>query len=285
MKPSKVIIIGTGRLACACLESCLGHMRNVECIEPENPAFSTLRSLCTKRAVKYQCVLERDALSTFFLGCASPTLVVSAYNSFIFPKAVLASTWLNIVNFHNSLLPRHRGRNAPTWTIFEMDALAGITWHQVKPEIDKGDIICQRDLEVPADINAIHLTQQTLDLGAQIFHDILASLLDGTYSTKPVGHHEGETFHRSSDVPNDGILDLAWGLPKAHAFLRSLDYGKVKVFPPAQIRLLGKQFSVLNYYAKPENTMPSEGFAAEAHDDQLVLRDGSMCLTIHFRQT
>lgn len=166
-----------------------------------------------------------------------------------------------------------------------MDASAGITWHQVNPEIDKGDIICQRDLEVSGDINAIHLTQQTLDLGAQAFHDILASLLDGTYSTKPVGHHERETFHRSSDVPNDGILDLAWGLPKTYAFLRSLDYGKLKVLPPAQIRLLGKQFSVLNYCAKPDNTTPSQGFSVEARDDQLLLREGSMCLVIHFRQT
>ena len=247
MKASKVILIGTGRLACACLESCL----------------------------------DRKAISSFFLACTSPTLVVSAYNSFLFPAAVLASPWLNIVNFHNSLLPRHRGRNAPTWTIFEMDSATGITWHQVSPQVDEGDIICQRELDVPADISAILLTQKTLDLGAQAFRDILPSLLEGTYTSRPVGHHEDGTLHRSADVPNHGVLDLAWDLSKAHAFLRSLDYGKARVFPPAQVPLLGWRFSVLSYSVETEYTTPSRGIGVEARNDELVLRDGGRRLTIH----
>ena len=284
MKPLKVIIIGTGRLACACLESCLLHTENVECVEPENAAFSTLRSLCAKRGVKYYCLLERDALKTFFLGCASPTLVVSAYNSFIFPKPVLASPWLTIVNFHNSLLPRHRGRNAPTWTIFEMDDVTGITWHRVTQEIDQGEIICQRDLKVPSDVTAINLTQQTLDLGAEAFREILASLLDGTHKAVPGDRRGEETLHRSSDVPNAGILDLSWSLPKVYAFLRSLDYGKAKVFAPPRVHLLGKQFVVLGYHHKLEEAIHPAGNVIEVRKDQLILCDGGHCLKIQFRQ-
>lgn len=280
MKPSNIVIIGTGRFACATLEACLVKTKNIECIEPENPSFPTLRSMCIKRSVKYHCLLERDKLTTFFRGISSPTLVISAYNSFMFPKAVLTSRSLLIINFHNSLLPRHRGRNAPTFTIFEMDAVTGITWHLVSAEIDKGDIICQRMMAVPADINALDLTRKTLDLGAAAFQEILPSLLDGTYGSESGGDPIGETFHLSTDVPNGGILDLGWSLPKAHAFLRSLDYGNLKVFPPAQIQFLGEHFSVLKYAAKHDERGASQGASAETHDGQLVLRDGAMCLTI-----
>ena len=285
MKPCKVIIVGTGRFACACLESCLVLATEIECVEPENSGFPTLKSLCIKLGVRYHCLLERQELTAFFLSCASPTLVVSAYNLFVFPKAVLANPWLNIINFHNSLLPRHRGRNAPTWTIFEMDALTGITWHLVNAEIDAGDIICQRQMRVPADISAIDLTRKTLELGAEAFQEILPSLLNGSYSTRDVGHHEGETFHRSTDVPNGGVLDLAWSLPKAYAFLRSLDYGTLKVFTPAQIHFLGNCFSILRYRVKHDDTGPSQGTSSKTHDDQWILRDGVMCLTIQCRQT
>lgn len=285
MKPSNVVIIGTGRFACACLEACLVKTKNIVCVEPENPGFPTLRSMCIKRSIKYNCLLERDKLTDFFGGISSPTLVVSAYNSFMFPKAVLANRSLRIINFHNSLLPRHRGRNAPTFTIFEMDAVTGITWHLVSAEIDKGEIICQRVMAVPADINAIDLTRKTLELGAAAFQEILPSLLDGNYGFKSSGDPSEETFHLSTDVPNGGILDLGWSLPKAHAFLRSLDYGNLKVFPPAQIQFLGSHFSVLKYAVKHDESGTSQGTTIETHNGQLVLRDGAMYLTIDCRKT
>ena len=54
-----------------------------------------------------------------------------------------------IINYHNSLLPKHPGRFAEAWSIFEEDKKSGITWHLVVPEVDKGKIILQKDIEFP----------------------------------------------------------------------------------------------------------------------------------------
>ena len=243
MKPARIIIIGTGRLACACLEACLAGPVPVACVvESENHAFSPLAALCRKRNIEYSLMLDREKLSQFFLSINQPTLVVSAFNYFIFPRRVLENQSLNVVNFHNSLLPQHRGRNAPTWSIFEMDAVTGITWHQVHPAVDKGDIITQRKIEIGGDTTALALTLKTLDVAAQAFREILPSLLDGSYPRTPIQKNGAGSFHRSTDVPNGGVLDLGWSLDRAYAFLRALDYGKFAVFAAPKTCFLGKDF-------------------------------------------
>lgn len=210
MKPARIIIIGTGRLACACLEACLAGLVPPACVvESENHAFSPLAALCRKRNVEYSLMLDREKLSQFFLSINQPTLVVSAFNYFIFPRRVLENQSLNVVNFHNSLLPQHRGRNAPTWSIYEMDAITGITWHQVHPAVDKGDIITQRKIEIGGDTTALALTLKTLDVAAQAFREILPSLLDGSYSRTPIQRNGAGSFHRSTDVPNGGVWNRA----------------------------------------------------------------------------
>ena len=173
--------------------------------------------------------------------------MVSAFNYFIFPRRVLENRALNVVNFHNSLLPQHRGRNAPTWSIYEMDAVTGITWHQVHLAVDKGDIITQRKIEIGGDTTALALTLKTLDVAAQAFREILPSLLDGSYSRTPIQKNGAGSFHRSTDVPNGGVLDLGWSLDRAYAFLRALDYGKFAVFAAPKVRFLGKDLSIASY--------------------------------------
>jgi methionyl-tRNA formyltransferase len=225
----------------------LGRVARVVCIEPENRAFSPLEALCRSHGVPYHLMTERHALSGFLQSVTVPTLVVSAYNAFLFPESVLEKDNLAVVNFHNSLLPRHRGRNAPTWTIYEMDRLTGVTWHQIGDRIDTGTILWQETIDVPQDITAIALTLQTLEAGATAFCKLLPSLLEGVHPDCPLPAEQSESFHRSTDLPNGGVLDLGWCPAKAYAFLRAMDYGKLDTLPLPRVRLLGDEMVVKSY--------------------------------------
>lgn len=280
MKPEKIVIIGTGRLPCRCLEACLSYSLPVACVETGDHAFSPLAALCRKRKVEYIQMLDSKRLSQFFLSIHQPTLVVSAYNYFIFPQEVLKNPVLNIINFHNSLLPYHRGRNAPTWSIFEMDQTTGITWHQVHPAVDKGDIIAQRQIPITSEITAIELTLKTLEVAALVFEEILPSLLDNSYVRKAVESNGKGSFHRSTDVPNGGLLDLKWSVKQAHAFLRAVDYGKFKVFDAPKIHLLGTTFSIAGYEVQRTNFNLPETPSIAFQRKQLFLRDPEMELLI-----
>lgn len=46
-----------------------------------------------------------------------------------------------VLNVHNSLLPRYRGRHAFTWAILNGERELGFSLHVVTPEIDAGDVL------------------------------------------------------------------------------------------------------------------------------------------------
>lgn len=275
MKPERIIIIGTGRLGCSCLEACLEHSLPVSCVESERQPFSPLASLCRKRGVEYRQELERDPLADFFLGVNRPALVVSAFNNYIFPIQVLENPALNVINFHNALLPRHRGRNAATWSIFEQDKITGITWHQVKPKVDTGDIIIEKEISITEDMTALDLSLKTLEVAAQAFREILPALLSGNYSVQPVSRKDGASYHRSTDVPNGGWLDLRWSLDKAYAWLRSLNYGKFKVLPNPRLRILGREFDITAYQMRRHPAEMPAGIFVEFTGSTLILRSSA----------
>lgn len=72
-------------------------------------------------------------------------IIFSINNVYIFTKDLIDKHF--IINYHNSLLPKHPGRFAEAWAIFEEEKKTGITWHIVVPKVDKCKIILQKDIE------------------------------------------------------------------------------------------------------------------------------------------
>ena len=268
----KVVLIGTGRVACGCLKLLLEFTRDVVAIEPEQQPLSLVKPVCAKSGVAYRQETDREELASFFRNIDSPTLVISAHNIFIFPADVLANEHLNVVNFHNSLLPRHAGRNAPTWAIFEMDETSGVTWHQVAPAVDRGDIIAQRKTEVGGEDTGFSLTRRCAQLGIDVFSEILPRLLTGSYERFPQPG-AGGSYHRAEEVPNRGVVDLSWSVRKVSAFLRSIDYVKLGIFPPARVRLLDDTYEVVKY-----ELTTAAGEPSNPRQRELTLRDNTMLL-------
>lgn len=227
----------------------------VVAVEPEVPLTDALGAVCRRKAVPSSRIVERDALIQFFRGMSARTLVLSAHNVFIFPPELTSDERLTIVNFHNSLLPRHRGRNAPSWALFERDPWVGISWHLVNAGIDEGDIVCQRRMRPTWDMTALSLTEALVDLGMQALTEILPDLLAGTLKSTPQDPDVAPSFHRSSDVPNAGYLEPNWHFAQASAFLRAFDFGKLPLFPQPRVRL-GSEERMISGYRLTAETEP-----------------------------
>jgi methionyl-tRNA formyltransferase len=243
----QIVIIGTGPLACESVAIAHQTTPNVICIEPEQALMSRLPALCRQSAIEYRRETDRAALRAYFESIDSPTLVVSAYNNYIFPRTVIENQSLLLVNFHNSLLPRHAGRNAPTWSIFEEDAETGVTWHLVQPSVDAGDIVLQSPLAIDPLVTGIELTRQTLDLGGRTFKDLLPQLWSASYTSRPQNADPNSRLNKSADIPNGGVLDLSWEPHRISALLRSVDYGRLPVFPPVKLTLSERDYRVTSY--------------------------------------
>lgn len=276
MPMEEIVVIGTGPLACRCVEIALRTTPRVRCVEPEKQVMSRLPALCRSLGVEYRCETERGALNDYFASIRRPTLVVSAYNMFIFPRTVIDNRHLLLVNFHNSLLPRHAGRNAPTWAIFAEDAETGVTWHLVEPRVDGGDIILQAALPIGPFETAIALTRRTLELGAETFETLLPDLWNGDYRLLPQSDQGRGAINKSTDVPNGGVLDLSWEAHRISALLRSVDYGGLPVLPPLKLGVDATTYRVTKY-AIGSDPKASDGLMVlppnvEIRGDGLVIR-------------
>lgn len=101
-----------------------------------------------------------------------------------------------VINFHPSLLPRHRGPSPLFWTVREGDSLFGVSVTAVSAAIDKGTLLYQEALKVRADSTLASLEQQAgvlvAGLCSRLLGDFDAGRLPAGKSLDGVAaHYEG----------------------------------------------------------------------------------------------
>ncbi|WP_104717607.1 formyltransferase family protein [Helicobacter muridarum] len=208
-------------------------------------SLSLLQHKAKKHNIPYLSCNDSNTLDIFFASIDFPTLVISANNNYIFKSSAICNENLKIINFHNALLPCHKGVNAPIWSIYEQDEKSGVTWHVVSSKLDSGDILIQKEMPIAPDINSLKLFQSLMKLGFDAFVEIKDSLLDWSVSFVPMAK-DSRAPHRARDLPNSGFLNPAWDRDKISAFLRSMDaFG---VIPKPCIIIHDKVFTITKYW-------------------------------------
>lgn len=264
---SKIIVLGSGKLAYQCAVAGRKRLDNVEVLEYKVTDSTVLQKLCEKAGLFYLCC-NKEKLRQRLLEEPEMTLVVSAGNTYLIPKAVVEKSNLMIVNWHNALLPRHRGRNAEAWSIYQGDAVAGVTWHRLTEGVDTGDIIAQEKISLDDTETALKLFQKQCDLGLQMFESILEPLLLDRCEFSRQEEPTEEQLHFSYEIPNGGWLDISWSSEQMSRFLRAMDYGGLRLLGEMHVRWRGEVYSFNKYRITEEDAA-----------DGIVLRDGDLIVT------
>ena len=101
------------------------------------------------------------------LQALSPDLLfVAAFGQILAPQ-VLALPRIGALNLHASLLPRYRGAAPIQRALMAGEQITGVTVQWMAPEMDAGDILLQRQLEIGEDEDFGRLHDRLADLGAQ----------------------------------------------------------------------------------------------------------------------
>jgi len=80
-----------------------------------------------------------------------PDLNVMAYVTDILPESILNYPKSGTIQYHPSLLPKHRGGSAINWAIINGEAKTGITIFWPDKGIDTGPILLQKEVEISPD--------------------------------------------------------------------------------------------------------------------------------------
>jgi methionyl-tRNA formyltransferase len=120
-----------------------------------------------------------------------PELLLSVYYTQLFAPRLLDAVDGPAVNFHPSLLPRHRGVAPIVWAIADGDRVTGLTAHYIDEGVDTGAVIVQRPLPIHAE-----------DTGYRL-HLKMARLVRATASALLRAFFAGEGL--GSGIPQSGV--------------------------------------------------------------------------------
>ncbi len=221
----KYIVVGTGNLAVKIAEILVERKLNVAIYEKQLSQHSSVADLCAAKKIIYKRMTDDEMTTQLLEELQQYELqVISAINTYIFPKEIVKHPRFYGINYHNALLPYHQGMNAEAWAIYDMDQYTGITWHLIAEHVDKGEVIVQKKLELNSSMTAIKLLKMQLDLAYEAFLEFVETFIQGELLTKPQTG-EGGKFHRLNAIPNNQYIDISWDIEKIYAFLRAMDYG------------------------------------------------------------
>lgn len=196
----------------------------------------------------------------------------SINNPYIIPERVCVNQNLTMINLHHSLLPKHPGRNAEAWTIYEQDVLGGISWHFINQGIDSGAILYQKEIAITKDITSLKLLRLCEKTALDSF-DIFLPL--DRIERMPVIEYKGkrELPKKAIDIPNNGLLELNWSVDKCLAFLNALNYGGIDVLGLPRVEYQNTYFIVKKYQIKHGLQQFNERIGYYPENNVLELRD------------
>lgn len=136
------------------------------------------------------------------------------------PEIVWSMPRLGTFNLHASLLPKYRGAAPINRAIMNGEKKTGITTFFLKHEIDTGDMIDQRAVDILETDNAGTLHDKLMELGADMVSATVEKLLRGSVPTKP--QPEGNFVGAPKIFREDCRLDWQKTSYEIHNIIRGL---------------------------------------------------------------
>jgi methionyl-tRNA formyltransferase len=178
-----------------------------------------------ERGLHFECCLTDDNSEVYRLASEfAPTLILSAsYRKKI--KIDVLNLCRDALNFHPSLLPKHRGCFSGFWSIHEGDSETGVTCHRMVEKFDEGRIIYQERMPLSGDETSASLYKKLLPVTGDCVSNVLRLVASGTL---PEGSEQtpGEGSYHFRNLPFGGEIQPEWDDATAERYIRAM------IFPP-----------------------------------------------------
>lgn len=162
--------------------------------------------------------LKSDEFLTALKGLDADLFIVIAFR--MLPREVWQMPRLGTFNLHASLLPKYRGAAPINRAVMNGDTETGVTTFFLKHEIDTGDMIMQRKVEILPEENVGDVHDKLMHLGAEMVQETVDAIIDGTLTTTP--QPEGEFSPAPKIFKEDCRIDWSKDSATIHNLVRGL---------------------------------------------------------------
>lgn len=123
----------------------------------------------------------------------------------IISDILLSIPKVGFLNLHPAYLPYNKGWHTPSWAIIDKTKY-GATLHFMSKELDAGDIIAQKEIEVTPDLTANALYREVLETEEQLFKECFTNLT--TLRPNKIEQNESGTSYRKKDLAKIQEINL-----------------------------------------------------------------------------
>ncbi len=149
----------------------------------------------------------------------------SIVNSYILKPDVLAMPRRYAINYHDAPLPRYAGVYSTAWAIINRERLHGVSWHVMVDEVDAGDLLKQRTVDVHENDTSFTLNARCYDTAIDALSELALELVEGREVRTPQDLRKRTYYPLHKRPAYGGLID--WNRPQTEtdALRRALDFG------------------------------------------------------------
>ena len=279
----RIVFMGTPEFAVRSLEAlvCSGHELVGVVTQPDKPVGrkreimkTPVKVYAESRGIPvYQPRRIRDEEAIAQISEWAPDLIVTAAYGQILPVALLNLPSLGAINVHASLLPKYRGAAPINRAIIDGETETGITIMYMTEEMDAGDMILQRAVEIGDQTTAGELTERLSVLGAELLLEAVSLLISG--QAEAVKQDESLVTLAPMLKREDELVDFARTSAELVNQIRGLSPA-----PSAYTYLDGRVFKLLAATAVTGDAGLEPGTISEIDKERLVIATGSGGLSL-----
>jgi len=162
------------------------------------------------------------------------------------PEVVWNMPPMGTINLHGSLLPQYRGAAPINWAIINGEKETGVTTFKLQHEIDTGNILLQKKIEISDTETAGELHDCMMEIGADLLLETINKLAENklleipqsstgntSANNEPI-HHAPKIFTETCEINwqknVDEVYNLIRGLSPYPAAFTFLEGKKLKIF-------------------------------------------------------
>jgi methionyl-tRNA formyltransferase len=148
-----------------------------------------------------------------------PDLNVMAFVTSILPDSILNYPSMGTIQYHPSLLPKHRGGSAINWAIINGETKTGITIFWPDRGVDTGPILLQREVEISPDdtVGSLYF-EKLFPLGVEALVEAIELIKKGMASRTP--QDESQATCEGLCTEKDAIVDWSAPIDRVYNLIR-----------------------------------------------------------------
>ena len=173
----KIAFMGSSQLSLIVLEQLYNSSNEVVCVvtsldksvgRGNKIQFSPVKEFALAHNIP---VLQYESVSREGyddIKSLNPDVLVTASFSHYLNDNILNLAPYGVLNVHPSLLPKYRGSSPVVWAVLKGEKITGVTIMKTSKQMDAGNMLLQKSLEILPDETAGELSVRLFELGGAL---------------------------------------------------------------------------------------------------------------------